>query len=81
MHYSLIFHNRTLATRIFKMAAIFQDGRHFRYVIRYNFDTVRHVMDKFRDAVRLLNPGQVPVITADQPIKICYSQADPVAVA
>ena len=30
--------------------------------------TVRHVMDKIRDAVRLLNPGQVPVITADQPI-------------
>ena len=68
MHYSLIFHNRTLATRIFKMAAIFQDGRHFRYAIRYNFDTVRHVMDKIRNAVMLLNPGQVPVITADQPI-------------
>ena len=30
--------------------------------------TVRHVMDKIRDAVRLLNPGQLPVITADQPI-------------
>ena len=26
--------------------------------------TVRHVMDKIRDAVKLLNPGQVPVITA-----------------
>ena len=25
-------------------------------------------MDKIRDAVRLLNPGQVPVITVDQPI-------------
>jgi len=25
-------------------------------------------MDKIRNAVRLLNPGQVPVITADQPI-------------
>jgi len=25
-------------------------------------------MDKIRDAVMLLNPGQVPVITADQPI-------------
>ena len=25
-------------------------------------------MDKIRDAVRLFNPGQVPVITADQPI-------------
>jgi len=33
MHYSLLFHNRTLATRTFKMAAIFQDGRHFRYAI------------------------------------------------
>ena len=30
--------------------------------------TVRHVLDKIRDAVRLLNPRQVPVITADQPI-------------
>ena len=25
-------------------------------------------MDKIRDAVRLFNPGQVPVITADQSI-------------
>lgn len=25
-------------------------------------------MDEMRDAVRLLNPEQVPVITADQPI-------------
>jgi len=40
MHYSLLFHNRTLATRIFKMAVIFQDGHHFRYAIPYNFDTV-----------------------------------------
>lgn len=30
--------------------------------------TVKHVMDKVREAVKLLNPGQVPVITADQPI-------------
>lgn len=30
--------------------------------------TVRHVMDKVRDAVQFLNPGQVPVLTADQPI-------------
>ena len=30
--------------------------------------TIRHVMDRIRDAVRMLNPGQVPVITADQPI-------------
>jgi len=57
------------------MAAIFQDGRHFRYAIPYNFDTVRHVMDKIRDAVRLLNPGQVPVITADQPIYATASRS------
>ena len=25
-------------------------------------------MDKIKDAVHILNPGQVPVITADQPI-------------
>ena len=30
--------------------------------------TVRHVMDRVREAVQFLNPGQVPVITADQPI-------------
>ena len=31
--------------------------------------TIRHVvMDRMRDAVRMLKPGQVPVITADQPI-------------
>ena len=34
----------------------------------YSVATVRHVMDMISDAVRLLNPGQVPVITADQPI-------------
>lgn len=27
-----------------------------------------HVMDKIKDTVALLNPGQVPVITADHPI-------------
>eukprot|EP00745_Piridium_sociabile_P026562 TRINITY_DN4240_c0_g2_i9.p1 TRINITY_DN4240_c0_g2~~TRINITY_DN4240_c0_g2_i9.p1 ORF type:complete len:1084 (-),score=281.98 TRINITY_DN4240_c0_g2_i9:490-3741(-) len=30
--------------------------------------TVKHVMDKIKDIVALLNPGQVPVIAADQPI-------------
>jgi len=40
MHYSLLFHNSTLATQIFKMVAIFQDGRHFRYVTPYNSDIV-----------------------------------------
>ena len=30
--------------------------------------TVRHSMDKVRDAIAYLNPDQVPVITADQPI-------------
>lgn len=30
--------------------------------------TVKHVMDKIKEAVNILNPGQVPVITADQPI-------------
>jgi len=40
MHYSLLFHNGTLAMQIFKMAAIFQDGRHFRYVTPYNSDIV-----------------------------------------
>ena len=30
--------------------------------------TICHVMDRIRDTVRLLNPGQIPVITADQPI-------------
>lgn len=30
--------------------------------------TVRHSMDKVKDAISHLNPNQVPVITADQPI-------------
>ena len=30
--------------------------------------TVRHCMDKVKDAIAYLNPNQVPVITADQPI-------------
>ena len=30
--------------------------------------TVKHAMDKVRDAIAYLNPDQVPVITADQPI-------------
>ncbi len=30
--------------------------------------TIRHVMDKIKDTVTSLNPGQVPVIAADQPI-------------
>ena len=30
--------------------------------------TIKHVIQKVRDAVAFLNPGQVPVITADQPI-------------
>ena len=40
--------------------------------------TIRHVMDRIRDVVRLLNPGQVPVIRS---IYICHSQADPMVVA
>ena len=30
--------------------------------------TVKHVMDKMKDIVSFLNPGQVPVLAADQPI-------------
>lgn len=30
--------------------------------------TIKHVMDKVRDTVGLLNPGQIPVNTADQPL-------------
>ena len=30
--------------------------------------TVKHVMDKIKEIVALLNPGQVPVIAADQSI-------------
>ncbi|KAJ8406107.1 hypothetical protein AAFF_G00309950 [Aldrovandia affinis] len=30
--------------------------------------TVKHVMDKIKEIVAFLNPGQVPVIAADQPI-------------
>ena len=30
--------------------------------------TIKHVMDKIKDTVTLLNPGQTPVLAADQPI-------------
>ena len=30
--------------------------------------TVKHVMDKIREIVAFLNPSQVPIIAADQPI-------------
>jgi len=30
--------------------------------------TVRHVMDKIKQTVSFLNPDQVPIMTADQPI-------------
>ncbi len=30
--------------------------------------TIKHVMDKVRDTVAFLNPGQTPVISADQPL-------------
>ncbi len=30
--------------------------------------TVKHCMDKVRDVIAYLNPDQVPVITADQPL-------------
>ncbi|KAJ8357901.1 hypothetical protein AAFF_G00056470 [Aldrovandia affinis] len=33
--------------------------------------TVKHVMDKIKEIVAFLNPGQVPVIAADQPIYLC----------
>ena len=30
--------------------------------------TIRHVMGKIRDTVEFLNPGQIPVVAADQPL-------------
>ena len=30
--------------------------------------SIKHVMDKIKDTVTLLNPGQTPVLAADQPI-------------
>ena len=30
--------------------------------------TIKHVMDKIKDAVHFLNPTQSPVITVDQPL-------------
>ena len=36
--------------------------------------TVRHSMNKVRDTIAHLNPGQVPVITADQPIYALIKQ-------
>ena len=36
--------------------------------LAHSVATIKHVMQKVWDAVAFLNPGQVPVITADQPI-------------
>lgn len=30
--------------------------------------TIRHVMERIRETIAFLNPGQIPVITADQPL-------------
>lgn len=36
--------------------------------------TLRHCMEKIRDAVAFLNPGQIPVIAADQPLYALLKQ-------
>ena len=38
------------------------------FVIKLSVATIKHVMDKVRDTVAFLNPGQTPVIGADQPL-------------
>ena len=40
---------------------LFRDQSHY-------VATIKHVMDKVRDTVAFLNPGQTPVICADQPL-------------
>ena len=40
----------------------------------HSIATVKHVMDKVQDIVAFLNPGQIPVITADQPIYAVVKQ-------
>ena len=39
---------------------------------------IRHSMDKIKEAVQLLNPGQIPIITLDQPL---YTIAKQMALA
>ena len=34
----------------------------------HSIATIKHVMDKVRDTVAFLNPGETPVIGADQPL-------------
>ena len=44
---------------------------HFLPLLRdqaHSVATVKHVMDKIREIVAFLNPSQVPIIAADQPI-------------
>lgn len=36
--------------------------------LAHSVATIKHMMNKVRDTVTFLNPGQVPVVTADQPI-------------
>ena len=46
IHHRMLIHKKTLATRISQMAAIFQDGRHFRYAF-LRILTQHEVVERF----------------------------------
>ena len=52
---------------IASLSPLLQDAAH-------TVATVRHVMEKIQEVVQYLNPGQIPVVTADQPIYVVAKQ-------
>jgi len=60
-HHASLQHTKDVKTSISSLLPLFRDQAH-------SVATIRHAMDKVREAVALLNPGQTPVLTADQPL-------------
>ena len=57
---SLLYHKSSEAS-ITSLLPLLRDPAH-------SVATVRHVVDQIKQTVSFLNPGQVPIMTADQPI-------------
>ena len=60
-HHAAQQRNKEFEVSITSLLPLFRDPAHSVAIIK-------HVMDKVRDAVSFLNPGQTPVIAADQPL-------------
>ena len=60
-HYASQMRGKPFEVSITSLLPLLRDQAH-------SVATVKHVMDKIKEIVAFLNPGQVPVIAADQPI-------------